>query len=116
MDRYGEEKTVFLWGDNSQKKLVLVNLQSGEKFSFTLKDSCVLGRYKPFCDVQITTRDRYISGKHLCFEKKGDEVYIKDLNSKNGTWLNGQRISSNKCVHQGDILKIGRSEFKIQLG
>lgn len=115
MDRHDEEKTVFLWEDNNQKKLTLVNLHSGEKFSFTVKDRCVVGRYKPFCDVQITTKDLYISGKHFCFEKKGDAIYIKDLDSRNGTWINGQRISSCVRIHQGDILKIGRSEFKIHL-
>lgn len=116
MDRYDEDRTLSLWENESPKKMILANLHSGEKFPIILKKNCVVGRCKPPCDIQITKQDRYISGKHVCFEKKGNAVYITDLNSKNGTWLNGQRITSNARVHQGDVLKIGRSEFKIYLG
>ena len=115
MDRYDNEKTLSLWEDNSQRKIVLVNLHSGEKISLTVKGRCIAGRCKPPCDIQITTKDRYISGKHFCFEKKGNAVFIKDLSSRNGTWLNGQMISSAVQVKNGDILKAGRSEFKIYL-
>ena len=117
MDRYDEDdgRTLSLWEDDSQKKVILANLHSDEKISFILKRSCTAGRCKPPCDVQVTTQDRYVSGKHVCFEKKGNAVYIKDLNSKNGTWLNGQRVSSCVRIRRGDVLKIGRSEFKIYL-
>lgn len=116
MDRYEEENTISLWEDDSPKKIVLTNLHSGEKISFILKKNCIVGRRKPPCDIQITTKDRYISGEHFCFEKKGSSIYIRDLNSKNGTWLNGKKILSSTCVHQEDVLKAGRSEFKIHLG
>nr|WP_295283111.1 FHA domain-containing protein [uncultured Blautia sp.] len=113
---FDEDKTLSLWEDDSQKMMILADMHSGEQFSFMLKKNCIAGRRRPPSDLQITTQDRYISGSHVCFEKKGNAVYIRDLNSKNGSWLNGQRIVSCVRVHQGDILKVGRSEFKIYLG
>ena len=115
MDTYGSEKTISLWDDDNRKAITLRNLQTGRCYSFVLKHSLVIGRRKEYCDLQISTDDRYMSGRHFQFINTGDGVYIEDLNSKNGTRLNGKTISSKTRIRQGDILKVGRSEFEITL-
>lgn len=106
------ESTISLWDDKSKRNIGLKNLQTGIQYSFVLKRSFVIGRNRNVCDLQITTTDRYISGKHLRFINE-DEVYIEDMNSKNGTRLNGKPVISRTRVVQGDILKLGRSEFEV---
>jgi len=40
----------------------------------------------------IQTRDRFVSRTHLKIFKKGDKFFIKDLGSRNGTYVNGKKI------------------------
>lgn len=115
MGTYRSENTISLWDDHSKRGITLKNLQTGKRYSFVLKHSFVVGRKRELCDLQITTEDRYMSGKHLRFINEGEAVYVEDLHTKNGTRLNGKPITSKARIRQGDILKMGRSEFEITL-
>jgi len=53
-------------------------------------DSLLLGR-SPDCDLQI--KDHFVSRKHLRISRKGSRIFIKDLNSRNGTFVNGEPIN-----------------------
>lgn len=115
MDTYNSENTISLWDNNNRSGITLRNIQTGKRYSFVLKHSFTVGSNKNFCDLQITTEDRYMSKKHLRFIKKEDGIYAEDLNSKNGSRINGKTISSRVRIKKGDILKIGRSEFEITI-
>jgi 3',5'-cyclic-nucleotide phosphodiesterase len=52
-------------------------------------DSLLLGR-APDTDLRI--KDRFVSRKHLRISRKGSRIFIKDLNSRNGTFVNGEPI------------------------
>jgi ABC-type multidrug transport system ATPase subunit/pSer/pThr/pTyr-binding forkhead associated (FHA) protein len=54
-----------------------------------------------------------ISWHHAAFERAGDGVYVEDLGSRNGTYVNGVRISSRTLVRTGD--EIGLGSFRFQL-
>jgi pSer/pThr/pTyr-binding forkhead associated (FHA) protein len=51
--------------------------------------------------------DTYVSGHHATIAISGDDVVVIDAGSKNGTYLNGQKISHQRIVHTGDRLQIG---------
>jgi serine phosphatase RsbU (regulator of sigma subunit)/pSer/pThr/pTyr-binding forkhead associated (FHA) protein len=51
--------------------------------------------------------DSGLSRQHLVFEKQGDEWTIRDLGSKNGTLLNGVRISNAQVLKAGDRVTAG---------
>jgi len=53
-------------------------------------DSLLLGR-SPDSDLQI--KDHFVSRKHLRISRKGSRIFIKDLNSRNGTFVNGDPIN-----------------------
>jgi len=53
-------------------------------------DSLLLGR-SPDSDIQI--KDHFVSRKHLRISRKGSRIFIKDLNSRNGTFVNGEPIN-----------------------
>ena len=57
--------------------------------------------------------NRVVSGEHCVFEIEGiADVYVQDLASTNGTYVNGHMIKSRQLLHDRDILKIG--SFQIQ--
>ncbi|MFC5523835.1 FHA domain-containing protein [Polaromonas jejuensis] len=54
-----------------------------------------------------------VSGEHCVFELEGlADVYIEDLGSTNGTYINGHMIKSRQQLEDGDIIAIGN--FRVQ--
>ena len=78
-----------------------------EHLSLGLKDQITYIGRSPENDIQIS--DNYVSRRHLELNKKGDKYFIKDLNSANGTFLNGKKIRSEvaRRVKEGDTIVIG---------
>jgi pSer/pThr/pTyr-binding forkhead associated (FHA) protein len=78
-----------------------------EHLSLGLKDQITYIGRSPENDIQIS--DNYVSRRHLELNKKGDKYFIKDLNSANGTFLNGKKIRSKvaRRVKEGDTIVIG---------
>ena len=59
--------------------------------------------------------DPLVSRKHALIEKIDDDYYISDLESTNGTSVNNNPVIGTKKVKldTGDIIKIGKTKFKI---
>ncbi len=112
----GEEirETLFLW-DNNGIRITLINHSTGQSFAFDLQDRFVVGRSRENADLQITTDDRYISGRHLLFTRQQEGVFAEDLQTRNGTRINGKKILSPTRICSGDIIRMGRSEFEVML-
>jgi len=72
----------------------------------------VIGRHGS-CDYQL--HEPQISRWHCRFVDAGTEVQISDLESHNGTILNNQRVLSPHPVLTGDILILGRCQFRIDV-
>lgn len=68
----------------------------------------VFGREK---SCSVTIQDDSASRRHSEIVQQGDDWYIVDLNSTNGTWVNEQRIQSQK-LHAGDCIRVGRWTYK----
>jgi pSer/pThr/pTyr-binding forkhead associated (FHA) protein len=69
-----------------------------------VSDSVLLGR-APSSDVQITAEG--VSRSHARIVRKGDVYYISDLQSTNGTSVNGTRISGETKLQHGDTIELG---------
>ncbi|MBI9100116.1 MAG: FHA domain-containing protein [Spirochaetaceae bacterium] len=54
-----------------------------------------------------------VSRKHANLIIDVDDLYITDLQSSNGTYINGQLLKGKTRLRNGDLLKIGISEFKV---
>ena len=63
----------------------------------------------------IMVNDVGVSGQHakLCFEE--GQFWIEDLESTNGTYVNGERITKKSPLKDEDLIKIGATIFKFKL-
>lgn len=75
-------------------------------------DEVFIGRDSKKC--QIVLDDPEVSSIHAVLRKKGNDVILEDMNSSNGTILNGERI--NKAhVNAGDDFVIGSTTFTLEV-
>lgn len=54
-----------------------------------------------------------ISPHHCEISVRDGKVRLLDLDSESGTFLNGERIESERTIGQGDLLRVGRLEFEV---
>ncbi|AWI07232.1 FHA domain-containing protein [Clostridium drakei] len=61
----------------------------------------------------IVLDDPYASGYHARIFLKNNDCILEDLNSTNGTLLNGNRVNGRKYLNSGDEIVIGNTSFKV---
>jgi hypothetical protein len=59
-------------------------------------------------------RDEFVSARHARIEPRTDGVWIADLGSTNGTFVNGARVTSERALRPGDVVRIGETELRLQ--
>lgn len=80
------------------------------KHVYLTKDRTTLGR-KSGNDIVLD--NLVVSGNHCVFELKGlADVFLEDLGSTNGTFVNNKRVKERQQLHDGDTIAIGH--FRIQ--
>ena len=62
-------------------------------------------------DVQLD-RDEFASSTHARIEPRRDGVWVEDIGSTNGTYLNGIRLTRPRRLTPGDILRVGETELR----
>lgn len=60
------------------------------------------------------TEDEFASGRHARVEAQRDGVWILDLGSTNGTWINGERMDGRHRLRAGDVVRIGGTELRFE--
>ncbi len=81
--------------------------KEGEKtIEYVLKDGVNLVGRDDNCDVVIDSQ--HISRNHISVVVKRDGVVIQDLNSRNGTFVNGLRVKNSVEVKNGDVVSLGK--------
>ncbi|MEO6292234.1 MAG: FHA domain-containing protein [Burkholderiaceae bacterium] len=73
-----------------------------------LKERMTLGR-RPYNDIVVD--NLAVSGEHAALQAIGNEYYVEDLNSTNGTFINGKKIK-RQILHAGDSIEIGKYTIK----
>ncbi len=94
------------------KVLLLVSEPDQKERAYRLHRKPVLvGRGK---DAEIRLRDTMSSRQHLRIEKVDNRIMITDLNSQNGTRLNGQHIRRECEVISGDEIQVGATVIRVR--
>jgi len=58
--------------------------------------------------------DEYASARHARFEPRQDGVWVQDLGSTNGTYLNGARLEHPRRLTAGDIVRVGETDLRYE--
>lgn len=81
--------------------------QAGTRFQFP-KGNIVIGRL----NADLVVKDSDVSRRHALVEAyTRDKIFVKDLASTNGTYVNGQKVTYDKLKH-GDKIRVGRTVLR----
>lgn len=83
-------------------------------FRACVRDAICIGRSDKLCDIPITYDDS-VSSRHCEIYQRDSVLYCRDLGSSNGTMINQQKVYQEVKIESGDILRIGRLSFFVQV-
>ena len=89
---------------------VLIRNENGVDVVYPLGKRTTIGR-TPDNDIQVDTT--FISRHHAVLLSNPDQCVVEDLNSTNGVLINGRPVS-RQALRDGDMLTVGKSEFRFQ--
>ena len=58
--------------------------------------------------------DDYASSRHARFEPRRDGVYVEDIGSTNGTFVNGIRLTRDRRLIPGDVVRVGETDLRYE--
>ncbi len=90
----------------------LIPLQGGEPITIE-KDVTVVGRQAEHCDIVLDRKS--VSKIHCIIARTDGLLFVRDLDSTNGTKVNGQRIIRGALL-PGDQLAFAGEKFRVHLG
>ncbi len=79
--------------------------------SYELDRELTLGRSSG-CDIALAD-DSYVSQRHARLYRSEGRVWLEDLGSTNGTYLNSKPVSAPVVLHRGDRLQVGRTVLEV---
>ena len=59
--------------------------------------------------------DEFASAQHARFESRRDGVWVEDLGSTNGTFVNGARVTTPRRLGKGDVVRVGQTDLRVEL-
>jgi hypothetical protein len=66
-------------------------------------------------EADVRIEDRFASGIHCRVYSRGPSYYVEDMNSTNGTFLNGGQLHGESVLSDLDEVRIGDTEFRFEL-
>jgi hypothetical protein len=100
-------------GPRTGRLVVVKSADLGEGENFDLDSAqLTIGRGGQN-DIAIRT-DEYASARHARFEPRQDGVWVQDLGSTNGTYLNGARLEHPRKLTRGDIVRVGETDLRFE--
>ena len=63
----------------------------------------------------IIVKDDRVSGQHAKLSFEESQFWIEDLDSTNGTYVNGERLTKKRSLKDEDLIKIGATILKFKL-
>jgi FHA domain-containing protein len=98
---------------DSGRLVVVKSPALSEGDELTLNSSALLLGRGSDNDVNLA-RDEFASSKHARVEPRRDGVWVEDVGSTNGTYLNGIRLTQAKRLAPGDVVRIGETELRYE--
>lgn len=83
-------------------------------FRVPLRETVIIGRRAGEATLVIDY-DKSVSGRHCQVRERDGRVFVEDLQSANGTMVDGMRILSETEIVSGSVLTLGRVELKVDI-
>lgn len=93
------------------KLVVLTQSMAGRSFDLAAERTTTVGRVE---DNVFQIAEPSVSSRHCEILLRGEDVVVKDLNSTNGTFINGEKISEG-VLKPGQTLRLGNVELKLDV-
>lgn len=91
-------------------KLIVASGKSAGRAISIKRSKLLIGRAEE-CDVRPLSED--VSRRHCAVHVGPADVWVEDLGSRNGTFVNGVRIKEKTKVATGDLIRVGSLELKV---
>jgi hypothetical protein len=103
-------------GASSRRPVRLVvqrspSLEEGDEFPI---DSAPLTLGRGGQNDLVLVGDEFASARHARIEPRGDGVWVQDLESTNGTFVNGTRVAGAQRLDPGDVLRVGETDLRVE--
>lgn len=109
-----EERTAILVQEDSRLMLSLTDCANPDRhFEVPLRGRVSIGRSNS--NRIVLDYERSVSGMHCEIFVEGGVFKLRDLNSSNGTYIDGERVIDVAEVMNGSIIKLGRLEFMVEI-
>lgn len=102
-------------GTSSKEKKWNLSVETGPKelrgVKIVVTGPVIVGR-SPGADIVIAAS--YVSGRHAQFRLMGQNLFVEDLGSTNGTFVNGNRISAPAALKNNDVVSVGDVSIRVR--
>ena len=93
-------------------KLVIASGKRAGRAISMKRDKLLIGRAEE-CDLRPLSEE--VSRRHCAITKRDDALWAEDLRSRNGTFVNGLKISEPQQLADGDLVRVGSLELKVSV-
>lgn len=98
-------------GNKAGSRLKVIEPAETKGEIYELADELTVGRAG---GCQITLDDTYVSQLHTRVFRRENQLYVEDLGSTNGTYLNRRKVTAPIAIRRGDRLQIGKTVMELQ--
>ena len=102
-------------GQRKRERTWNLSVERGPKelrgVSIVVRGPVIVGR-SPGADIVIGAG--YVSGRHARFSLMGQNLFVEDLGSTNGTAVNGQLIGESTALRSGDTVNVGDVAIRVR--
>jgi hypothetical protein len=95
-------------------RLVVVSSPGLEQGRVTVLNSATLTVGRATQNDLAVQDDTYASARHARFEPRGDGVWVVDMGSTNGTFVNGVRLGAPRRLEPGDVVRVGETDLRFE--
>jgi FHA domain len=99
-------------GRAGPERLVVVSPTEQKGIEFPLADEVTVGRAGG-CGVLLGA-DTFVSQIHARVFRRDGDIYLEDLGSTNGTYLNKKKVTAPVVIRKGDQVQFGRTTMEVQ--
>ena len=102
-------------GTNSKEKRWTLSVETGPKelrgVKIVVTGTVIVGR-SPGADIVIAAS--YVSGRHAQFKLMGQNLFVEDLGSTNGTAVNKKMIAAPTALKNNDVVNVGDVAIRVK--